>query len=50
MVTNSTTITAVSPAEAAGTVDIQVTTPSGTSAKVAGDDFTCSRWVTRPSG
>jgi hypothetical protein len=41
-VVNSTTITATSPAQAAGERNIQVTTPSGTSAKVAGDEFTYS--------
>ena len=39
-VVNATTITVVSPAEAAGAHNIQVTTPSGTSAKVAADEFT----------
>ena len=33
-------LTAVSPAEAAGTVDLTVTTPSGTSATSAADQFT----------
>ena len=33
-------ITAVSPSGAAGVVDVAVTTPSGTSASVAGDHFT----------
>jgi large repetitive protein len=35
-----TLIIAVAPAEAAGTVDILVTTPGGTSAAVAEDQFT----------
>ncbi len=39
-VNSDTSITAVSPAHAAGTVDISVTTPAGTSAAVAGDQFT----------
>jgi hypothetical protein len=37
---SSTEITAVSPAESAGTVDITVTTPRGTSATSTGDQFT----------
>src|SRR5262249_55489101 len=40
VVVNSTTITAVSPAEAQGTVDVLVTNPGGTSGVVAGDHFT----------
>jgi hypothetical protein len=39
-VVSSTKITAVSPAQAAGTHNIYVTTPGGTSAAVAADDFT----------
>lgn len=38
-VTNDTTITATSPAHAAGTVDVLVVTPGGTSANTAADDF-----------
>lgn len=38
-VTNDTTISATSPAHAAGTVDVRVTTPAGTSANTAADDF-----------
>lgn len=33
-------VTAVAPAHAAGTVDVSVTTPAGTSADTAADDFT----------
>jgi hypothetical protein len=39
-VVSDTTIFAVAPAEAAGTVDVTVTTPTGTSATGAGDQFT----------
>jgi hypothetical protein len=39
-VVSGTTITVVSPAQAAGQRNIQVTTPSGTSPTVAGDEFT----------
>jgi hypothetical protein len=39
-VVSSTKITAVSPAQAATTHNIYVTTPSGTSAAVAADDYT----------
>jgi hypothetical protein len=39
-VDNDTTITATSPAHAAGTVDVSVTTVGGTSASTANDDFT----------
>ena len=39
-VNSATSITAVSPAEAAGTVDVTVTTAGGTSAKTAADQFT----------
>jgi hypothetical protein len=39
-VVSDTLITARSPAHAAGTVDVTVTTPGGTSAAVAGDRFT----------
>ncbi len=39
-VNSATSITAVSPAESAGTVDITVTTPNGTSATSANDQFT----------
>jgi hypothetical protein len=38
--TSSTACTVKAPAEAAGTVDITVTTPSGTSAKSAADHYT----------
>ena len=37
---NATTVNATAPAHAAGTVDITVTTPGGTSATNAGDQFT----------
>ena len=40
VVNSATQITAVDPAEAAGTVDITVTTPSGTSATTTSDQFT----------
>ena len=40
MVVNATTITATSPVEGAGTVDVTVTTPSGTSVVSPGDQFT----------
>ncbi len=39
-VTSDTQITATDPAEAAGTVDVQVTSAFGTSSKVASDQFT----------
>jgi YVTN family beta-propeller protein len=39
-VASATTITAVTPAETSGTVDVTVTTPVGTSAANAGDRFT----------
>jgi hypothetical protein len=39
-VTNSTTITATSPAGSAGTVDVTVTTPGGTSTTGSGDKYT----------
>jgi hypothetical protein len=39
-VNSSTSITAVDPAGSAGTVDVKVTTPYGTSAAVAADHFT----------
>jgi hypothetical protein len=39
-VTSPTSITAVSPPEAAGTVDVTVATPGGTSATGSGDQFT----------
>jgi hypothetical protein len=39
-VVNATTITAHTPAHAAGLVDVRVTTPSGTSAVVAADHYT----------
>ncbi len=39
-VVSDTEITATTPAEAAGTVDVIVTTPSGTSSAVAGDKYT----------
>ncbi|MDA8295329.1 MAG: IPT/TIG domain-containing protein [Actinomycetota bacterium] len=38
----ATSITATSPAESAGTVDVTVTTPGGTSASAAGDRFAYS--------
>jgi hypothetical protein len=38
-VTDDNTLTITSPARTAGTVDIRVTTPGGTSAIVAGDKF-----------
>jgi hypothetical protein len=41
-VLNDTTLLATDPAEAAATVDIEVTTPSGTSSAVSGDHFTYS--------
>lgn len=41
-VNSSTQITAVSPAKSAGTVDITVTTPNGTSATTPADQFTFS--------
>ena len=40
VVVSDTQITATSPAHAVGTVDVQVTTPAGTSAIVAADQFT----------
>ncbi|MES2203094.1 MAG: IPT/TIG domain-containing protein, partial [Patescibacteria group bacterium] len=40
VVSSSTSITATSPAEAAGTVDVTVTTPSGTSATSSADQYT----------
>ena len=45
VVDSDTQITATSPAHAAGTVDVQVTTPDGTSANSAGyfDDFLARR-------
>ena len=48
MLNSSTQITAVAPAQAAGTVDITVTTPSGTSATSSADHFTYSA-ATAPS-
>ena len=39
-VDSATQITAVTPAHAAGTVQVQVTTPAGTTADTAADDFT----------
>ena len=39
-VVNDNTITATSPAGTAGTVDVTVTTPSGTSTTSAADQFT----------
>ena len=39
-VVNGTTITATAPAHAAGSADVRVTTPSGTSANTAADDYT----------
>ncbi len=42
VVNSSTSITALSPARAAGTVDVRVTTPSGVTANTAADDFTYS--------
>ena len=41
-VVNATTVTVISPAHAAGTVDVTVTTASGTSTNTAADDFTFS--------
>jgi hypothetical protein len=41
-VVSSTDISAVSPAQAAGTHNVYVTTPNGTSAPVAADDYTYS--------
>ncbi len=41
-VSSADSITAVSPVEIAGTVDVTVTTPYGTSAKVSADQFTYS--------
>jgi hypothetical protein len=41
-VNGDTQLTAVAPAQAAATVDVQVATPSGTSPAVAGDHFTYS--------
>jgi hypothetical protein len=38
-VSSATSVTAVSPAHAAATVDVTVTTPGGTSAIVKGDRF-----------
>lgn len=40
VIVNATKITAISPAHAAGTVDVRVTTESGTSATSANDHFT----------
>jgi hypothetical protein len=40
VVNSATQITAVAPAQAAGTVDVTVTTPGGTSATGAGDKYT----------
>ena len=40
VVDSDTQITATSPAQALGTVDVRVTTPSGTSANTAADDYT----------
>ncbi len=42
-VVNSTTITATSPAESVGTVDVTVTTPGGTSATSAFDQYTYAK-------
>ena len=39
-VVNATTVTATSPAGSAGTVDVTVTTPGGTSATSAADHYT----------
>ncbi len=39
-VNSATSITATSPAQAAGVVDVTVTTPFGTSSLISGDDFT----------
>ncbi len=44
-VDSDTQITATSPAHAAGTVDVRVTTPGGTSATGAGDHFTFTTTV-----
>ena len=40
VVVSSTKITAKTPAHAAGTVDVRVVTPAGTSAVVAADKYT----------
>ena len=40
LVVSSTEITATTPAHTAGTVDVQVLTPAGTSAVVAADTYT----------
>jgi hypothetical protein len=48
-VKSATSITAVSPAEAAGTVDVAVTTPRGTSAVSSSDHFKFTPTVTRLS-
>jgi hypothetical protein len=48
-VKSATSITAVSPAEAAGTVDVTVTTPRGTSAVSSSDHFKFTPTVTRLS-
>ncbi len=39
---SSTQIVAVAPVQGAGVVDVQVTTPGGTSPNTAADDFTCT--------
>jgi len=44
VVVNSTTITTTTPAEASGIVDVTVTTPGGTSAMNAGDQYTYTQF------
>ncbi|GIW13476.1 MAG: hypothetical protein KatS3mg062_0915 [Tepidiforma sp.] len=39
---SSTQVVAVAPVQGAGTVDVRVTTPGGTSPNTAADDFTCT--------
>lgn len=48
VVNSATQITAVAPAHAAGTVDITVTTPGGTSATGAADQYTFAAVATTP--
>lgn len=48
-VSSATSITAVSPEESAGTVDVTVTTPGGTSAVVAADSYRFTPTVTELS-
>ena len=49
-VVSATSITATSPAHAAGAVDIMVTTPSGTSVASAADTFTYAALPPPPTG